>query len=52
VLVAKTKPAPKKRKAKAKSKVSGPQKRTKTAILHGTDIAGYYYDMEMLSHLE
>jgi hypothetical protein len=31
---------------------TGPQKRTKTPILHGTDIARYYYDMEMLSEIE
>jgi hypothetical protein len=42
----------KKRKAKSKPKAPPPQKRTRKPILIGTDIAGFYYDMEMLPHDE
>jgi hypothetical protein len=49
----------KKGKAKAKPKAANatltlnpPPKRTKKQILLGTDIAGYYYDMEMQAHNE
>jgi hypothetical protein len=46
----KPKPTRRKRKATSKPKRPPPQKRTKKQILLGTDIAGFYYDMEMLPH--